>query len=387
MKIKFVLFVLLIFSLASCKDKNEESTDEGCKHEYRQTIVEPGCLEKGYTINHCDICGNEYVDSYVDALGHQYFRTFKQKEDGTIYFELTCAKCQHTDEEVLKTQPKDLYGYNDLKRFQNSDRLEDFYVSLIMTCDMFDNSNVDLEKETIVVGNNRVDYYVIDKLEYASYNLNLNEALAVLNILNMENPKYYFLSNEVVYDDNFIYLVTSEECSKSENRIALKSSIDSLIKKCEEVVKNISIDNKREIIRAIHDFLITEMEYAYVSGTTKPETSLWAHSIIGASKYKKGVCEAYSKAFKCLCDYFNINCLVVEGQVNGAGHSWNIVKIDDSWYGIDLTFDDLGSGIGYECFLIGYTKMNEKYAQYSSLTLNINYVYLTPSLSLNDYEI
>lgn len=383
MKKKYILFLILLFSLTSCKSKNED-VDDGCKHEYIQSVVEPSCMDLGYTINHCEICGDEYIDSYVEAMGHQYYRVCKQKEDGTIYFELTCTKCQHVEEEELETQPKSLYGFKDLERFQNVDSLKDFYISVIMTCDKFYNSSIDLDEETIAIGNGRFSYYVIDRLEYASYNLNLNEALAILNLINMENPKYYFLSNEIVYDDNFIYLVTSEECSKASNRNDLKNSINSLVERCEEVIK--TIDDEREIVKIIHDFLITEIEYAYISGTTNPETSLWAHSIIGASKYKKGVCEAYSKSFKYLCDYFGVESLIVEGETDGAAHSWNIVKIGDLWYGIDLTFDDLGDIISYDYFLKGYTKMNEKYSQYSSLSMNINYVYQTPSLSLEDYK-
>lgn len=383
MKKKYILFLILLFSLTSCKSKNED-VDDGCKHEYIQNVVEPSCMDRGYTINHCEICGDEYIDSYVEATGHQYYRVCKQKEDGTICFELTCAKCQHVEEEELETQPKSLYGFKDLERFQNVDSLKDFYISVIMTCDKFYNSNIDLEEETIAIGNGRFSYYVIDRFEYASYNLNLNEALAILNLINMENPKYYFLSNEIIYDDNFIYLVTSEECSKASNRNDLKNSINSLVERCEEVIK--TIDDEREIVKIIHDFLITEIEYAYISGTTNPETALWAHSTIGASKYKKGVCEAYSKSFKYLCDYFGVESLIVEGEADGSAHSWNIVKISNLWYGIDLTFDDLGDSISYDYFLKGYTKMSEKYSQYSSLSMNINYVYQTPSLSLEDYK-
>jgi hypothetical protein len=48
--------------------------DEGIpmhEHTYRDTVVAPTCIAKGYTTHTCD-CGSTYNDSDVDALGHLY---------------------------------------------------------------------------------------------------------------------------------------------------------------------------------------------------------------------------------------------------------------------------------------------------------------------------
>ena len=48
--------------------------DEGIpmhEHTYRDTVVAPTCITKGYTTHTCD-CGSTYTDSDVDALGHLY---------------------------------------------------------------------------------------------------------------------------------------------------------------------------------------------------------------------------------------------------------------------------------------------------------------------------
>ena len=39
------------------------------KHEYKATVTDPNCVDKGYTTHTCD-CGHSYVDTYVNALGH-----------------------------------------------------------------------------------------------------------------------------------------------------------------------------------------------------------------------------------------------------------------------------------------------------------------------------
>ncbi len=39
-------------------------------HAEKTEIKEPTCTEQGYTVHSCSVCGYEYKDSYIDALGH-----------------------------------------------------------------------------------------------------------------------------------------------------------------------------------------------------------------------------------------------------------------------------------------------------------------------------
>ena len=45
------------------------TTDAVAQHVYVDTVTPPNCTEKGYTTHTCS-CGDTYVDTYVDALGH-----------------------------------------------------------------------------------------------------------------------------------------------------------------------------------------------------------------------------------------------------------------------------------------------------------------------------
>ena len=40
-------------------------------HSYKAVVTAPTCTEKGYTTHTCS-CGDSYVDTYVDALGHAW---------------------------------------------------------------------------------------------------------------------------------------------------------------------------------------------------------------------------------------------------------------------------------------------------------------------------
>ncbi|MBO5985891.1 MAG: hypothetical protein J6Q02_03735 [Lachnospiraceae bacterium] len=60
------------------------------------------------------------------------------------------------------------------------------------------------------------------------------------------------------------------------------------------------------------------------------------------------VCDGYSQGYAYLCQQLGVTALVVLGPVSNAGadgnlglHAWNIVRINDRWYEVDSTWDDL----------------------------------------------
>ena len=73
----------------------------------------------------------------------------------------------------------------------------------------------------------------------------------------------------------------------------------------------------------------------------------------------KVVCEGYSKAFKYLCDLTDfrgdVACLLVTGTMDGGGHMWNLLRMEDGkYYLADLTNCDAGMiGADDKLFLSG----------------------------------
>ena len=56
-----------LFVLTACEPPHE--------HTYTTQVVSPTCTEQGYTIYTCE-CGDEYTDNEVNALGHNYTKTY-----------------------------------------------------------------------------------------------------------------------------------------------------------------------------------------------------------------------------------------------------------------------------------------------------------------------
>ena len=72
-------------------------------HSYKAVVTAPTCTEKGYTTHTCS-CGDSYVDTYVDALGHAWDNGTVTKqptatETGVRTY--TCTRCSETKTESI----------------------------------------------------------------------------------------------------------------------------------------------------------------------------------------------------------------------------------------------------------------------------------------------
>ncbi len=103
------------------------------------------------------------------------------------------------------------------------------------------------------------------------------------------------------------------------------------------------------------------------------------------------VCQGYAYAFKYLCDRAGIECVVVSGTLyqsldEPGPHAWNAVKIDGSWYGIDVTSND-SLGTDEYNFLVGSTTASHDLTYTTFGTSHVaDSTHTYPTLSLTAYE-
>ena len=139
----------------------------------------------------------------------------------------------------------------------------------------------------------------------------------------------------------------------------VENAYNAVIEKENEIMSSIDAKDDYNIVLAVHDWLVDNLEYDYTFSTN-------CHNVYGALIESKPVCEGYSKAFKSILDKYYIPCIVVSGYAesdgNGGAHAWNYVQLDGEWYVVDVTWDDptinsTGSGPDYEAWLkkIKYT--------------------------------
>lgn len=118
----------------------------------------------------------------------------------------------------------------------------------------------------------------------------------------------------------------------------------------DNIINKTNSQNIYQQIKSIHDILVETLEYD--STTSKMNI----HNIYGALVEKEVVCEGYARAFKYFMDNLNIECILVGGMAtnssgNEEAHMWNYVKLNNEWYGVDVTWDD-------PIIIGGYSKSN-----------------------------
>ena len=122
-------------------------------------------------------------------------------------------------------------------------------------------------------------------------------------------------------------------------------------------------ENRYQLVKAIHTYLCEKLSYDTEAGDNLGgEGYGYAHTsstvFLGHNGEYKVVCEGYAKAFKVLCEQWEIPCTLVIGQGGIPGsqgpHMWNYVQMEDGqWYGMDATWNDQDNGMRLEYFLAG----------------------------------
>ena len=81
------------------------------EHSYTDTVIAPTCTEQGYTVHTCK-CSDSYIDTYIDALGHDYGDWTQTKaptctEKGAE--KRTCSRC-----DTFETREIDALGHTEV---------------------------------------------------------------------------------------------------------------------------------------------------------------------------------------------------------------------------------------------------------------------------------
>lgn len=83
--------------ICTCGEHVQKILPQG--HKYNVDVVQPTCTEQGYTMYECAYCFDFYVDSYVDALGHDEVEHDAKEatcvEVGWEKF-VTCSRCEYS---------------------------------------------------------------------------------------------------------------------------------------------------------------------------------------------------------------------------------------------------------------------------------------------------
>lgn len=93
---------------------------------------------------------------------------------------------------------------------------------------------------------------------------------------------------------------------------------------------------------ALHDWIAANCEYDAAvhdhspSARPNPDNDNPYGMLIGGV----GICKGYSGTFQLFMDMVGVECITVPGASGIEEHAWNMVRLDDEWYCVDMTWDD-----------------------------------------------
>lgn len=208
-------------------------------------------------------------------------------------------------------------------------------------------------------------------------NLNTLELFKVKEAVLADHPEAFWLNGkyDIGYnrkDGDYVSLYSTVSGSEVQTKAqSFAAAVNIFFSELEHGLS----EYERELY--IHDKLIRHCEYdfdAYNEGdsTKNPD----AFSAYGALVDRKSVCGGYSLAAKLLFELVGIDSMTVSGMSKGQGHMWNTVKIEETWYQLDITWNDPSTATGgldvtYWYFNIpdDYMKRDHEYGiEFSDLT-------------------
>mgnify|MGYP003293019458 CR=1 FL=1 len=166
-----------------------------------------------------------------------------------------------------------------------------------------------------------------------------------------DNPQFFWIGHG--YGGKRLgTVVESLHLDFSRNMSESKNETEKFTQKAAELIQEaMQYTDTVERIKFIHDSIIVGTEYTNANNNNR-----YIYEADGPLVYGQALCEGYSKAFMYICQASGIECICI----SNPEHTWNMVKIKNRWYHIDLTYDDiesLNSMCGYDYFLLSTSTM------------------------------
>lgn len=202
----------------------------------------------------------------------------------------------------------------------------------------------------------------------------------VLYAIQNDNPDIFWIASSFSYQysGNNTVLKLNSIFSHNNQQKAIKK----LSKKVASILSGISSDSsayQKELY--VHNYIVKNCKYSYQKDNQKIYTSY------GCLVENKAVCEGYAKATQLLLNTLGIGCDTITGYKGKEAHMWNIVKIKDRWYHLDVTWDSSGNLGRYNYFnlddktiKVDHT-INDNISALKNLTDNKRYNFNLPKCS------
>lgn len=185
-------------------------------------------------------------------------------------------------------------------------------------------------------------YYAVGNIDCGTYmdgvsyeGLNLEEAFKVVSIFSFQNPQYFFMNSagNIGYNESnkTVALSMYENFKDGDIRKVATDTMFSRVGLWEKEILGNSDPVQQE--KKAHDLICHKVIY---------EEGTFDQSCYSVFCGDRTVCAGYAQAFALIMNSIGIETLSVTSaqSFESEGHEWNQIKLFDTWYNIDLTWDD-----------------------------------------------
>ena len=172
----------------------------------------------------------------------------------------------------------------------------------------------------------------------------------ILYAINYDWPEYYYFKwgGEIIFYPTRTTLMLEYHYSIKDiprrNKILWFK-----IQKSLQQAKEANLKNNFEKSVWIHNYIskLSTYDYDSLEERVTERRKAEAHTVAGVFCRNTAVCEGIAKAYKLLCDYLGIECILVIGKAGNEpskvlennNHAWNMIKINGKWGHVDVTWD------------------------------------------------
>ena len=195
------------------------------------------------------------------------------------------------------------------------------------------------------------------------YDISTQDIKSVYLSVLFTNPEIFQVATSFSYtysDKNVITVKPSYLCDVNKYK-TFKNNFE---QKTNEILSEITSDmSDYDKALVLHDKIINNCKY------NKNNSKEYAYTAYGPLVLGEAVCQGYSLAYKYLLNKVGITAYICSSSA--MNHAWNIIKVDNSYYHVDLTWDDaLTSSEYYDngIDILGSTK--HQYFLLSDLKIN-----------------
>lgn len=185
------------------------------------------------------------------------------------------------------------------------------------------------------------------KLVASSMGLSLAEMKQLAKIFRYSNPQYYFLNNAIWSTSSTpaVGFGIYSAFAGTEGRQKATAKVMGQVEAWQSQINARSTDAEK--VKLIHDLIIEKVEYNQaIYDSDFDENTEYSQSAYSVFCTDLTVCAGYAQSFEMMCNGSGIDAVAV----TSSNHEWNKVRINDSWYNVDCTWDDLNSTVYYTYF-------------------------------------